>query len=191
MRKIKAIIIASVIALLVFFLAFWGVNFTMRLMVGHGNEVEVPDLIDTNYEVARNKSQNMDLYIQQMEIVHSDEFAKGRIISQDPAPGIMTKKFRTIRVVVSNGPEMVRTPNLANRTISEARLVLENTGLKLGEVSHRYHDEVSEDRIIFSNPMADEMIPRRSSVDVVVSMGQYTTPSDRTDRWRNLLDSGE
>ncbi|HCX73013.1 MAG TPA: hypothetical protein DHM37_04775 [Candidatus Cloacimonas sp.] len=91
-------------------------------------------------------------------------------------------------MVVSEGPEMVRIPFLENLTLSAAKLKLENVGLKLGEKKYRYSDEVEADKIIYSQPFADELIPRNSSVDVVVSLGKLPQVSDKREEYKSLLD---
>ncbi|MBT4333356.1 MAG: PASTA domain-containing protein, partial [Candidatus Cloacimonetes bacterium] len=112
---------------------------------------------------------------------------KGKIISQKPNPGIMTKKYRTISVVLSNGPEMVRIPYLDNLSIVQAKLKLENAGLFIGEKVFRYSDEVAKGKVIYSQPLADELIPKKSEVEVIVSLGKYTTSSGDDNKWKDLL----
>jgi serine/threonine-protein kinase len=99
----------------------------------------------------------------------------------------MTKKHRTVHVVISKGPEMVRIPYLDNLSIVEAKLKLENAGLSLGKKVFRYSNEVDKGNIVNSRPMADELIPKKSDVDVVISLGKYTTSSGDDNKWKNLL----
>ena len=98
----------------------------------------------------------------------------------------MTKKYRTVSVVLSNGPEMVRIPYLDNLSIVEAKLKLENAGLFLGEKVFRYSDEVKKGKVIYSQPMADELIPKKSK-KIIISLGKYTTSSGDDNKWKNLL----
>lgn len=191
MMKIKALLITFAIALAFFIIGFFGVNIIMKLVVGHGNEVQVPELIGMDINVAINKCNNLKLYIEQIDNVYSDDFEKGKIISQDPHPNIKTKKFRTIKVVVSEGPEMVRIPFLYNLSISEARLKLENVGLNLGNKQYRYSDIVEADNIIYSEPNADALIAKMSEVDVVVSLGKLSSSESENNKWLNLLDEEE
>ncbi len=188
MDKFKPVLIAIGIMMIIFIIGFVGINIIMKIAVGHRNEVIVPDLIDMNFDVARKKCKEYKLYLKQKELVHNDEIEKGRIISQNPNPEIMTKKYRTVSVVVSNGPEMVRIPYLDNLKVVEAKLKLENAGLILGKKIFRYSDEVNKGKIIYSQPMADELIAKKSKVKVVVSLGKYTSSSSSENKWKNLLD---
>ncbi len=188
MKKIKSFLIAVLILILVFIIGFFGINVAMKIVVGHGNEVKVPDIIGMNYAVARKQCKGFKLYVQEEELLHNDEIEKGRIISQNPHPNILTKKYRTISVVVSKGPEMVRIPYLDNLSIREAKLKLENAGLFLGNKIYRYSDVVKKNRIVYSRPNADDLIARKSEVDVIISLGELPDASDKYDKYKNLLE---
>lgn len=191
MQKVKSLLKAFFCLILIFIIGFFLVNLIMKIIVGHGNEVLVPNLVNTDYNVAIKICEDHKLYLQQIEVVNNDEFEKGRIISQNPHPNIKTKKFRTVEVVISNGPEMVRIPFLYNLNVIEAKLKLENAGLKLGKKIYRYSDDVEEGMVVYSQPVADELIAKRSAVDVIVSLGKYSSSSSSNSKWRNLLNDEE
>ena len=189
MIKLKSILIALGILAGLFIITFFGTDIIMKVVVGHANEVQVPLLIGQDYEVALKTCKQMKLYVEQNELVHDEDIEKGKIISQNPNPGIMTKKYRTVSVVISNGPEMVRIPYLDNLSVVEAKLKLENAGLSLGEKVFRYSDEVKKGNVIYSQPMADELIPRKSGVKIIISLGKYTSSSGDDNKWKNLLEN--
>ena len=187
MINMKSVLIPFGILVGLFIFAFFGTDILMKIIVGHGNEVQVPLIIGQDYEVARKTCKDMKLYVEQSDLIHDEDIEKGKILSQNPNPGIMTKKYRTVSVIVSNGPEMVRIPYLDNLSIIEAKLKLENAGLSLGEKVFRYSDEVAKGNVIYSQPMADELIPKKSNVKIIISLGKYTTSSGDDNKWRNLL----
>jgi hypothetical protein len=41
--------------------------------------------------------------------------------------------------------------------------------------------------VIYSQPLADELIPKKSEVEVIVSLGKYTTSSGDDNKWKDLL----
>lgn len=188
--KIRAFLISVLILLGIFALGFFGTDLGLKIAVGHGNEVMVPDLTGMHFDVAAKKCTNLKLYLQETEAVHSDEIPKGRIISQEPHSNINTKRFRTVHVTVSKGPELVRIPFVENLTVVQAKLKLENAGLQLGKKIQRYSSDVKKGYVIGSQPSADELIPRKSEVDVIVSLGDYSSLEDKGDKWRTLLDEG-
>ncbi|MDO9576850.1 MAG: PASTA domain-containing protein [Candidatus Cloacimonadales bacterium] len=191
MRKVKSFSKAFVCLIFIFIIGFFLVNLIMKIIVGHGNEVLVPNLVNTDYNVAIKICEDHKLYLQQIEVVNNDEFEKGRVISQNPHPNIKTKKFRTVEVVISNGPEMVRIPFLYNLNVIEAKLKLENAGLNLGKKIYRYSDDVEEGMVVYSQPVADELIAKRSAVDVIVSLGKYSSNTSSNSKWKNLLNDDE
>jgi len=186
--RLKAIFITISILIVIFFVGFAGINILMKIVVGHGNDVEVPDLVGMNFNVAVKRCDNIKLYLEQKENVHNNDFEKGQIISQEPHPSILTKKYRTVKVIVSEGPEMVRIPYLYNLSAIEAKLMLESAGLQLGEKRYRYSDLVEKDKVIYSEPMADDLIAKKSEVAVAISLGKLENSSS-SDKWRNLLDN--
>ncbi len=187
MKKIGSFLLACLLLILIFVAGFFLVNLIMKLVVGHGNEVKVPNLINLDYNVAQKICNENNLYLHEAEVVNNDEIEKGRIISQNPHPNIMTKRFRTVDVAVSNGPEMVRIPFLYNLSVVEAKLKLENAGLSLGNKIYRYSDDVQEGKVVYSQPVADELIAKRSPVDVIISLGKYSSSSSSGNKWKNLL----
>ena len=186
--KLKALLIAAGILLLLFIIVFLGVNILMSIIVGTGNEVIVPDIVNLPFDVARKTCMDLNLYVQQVDMRHDDVIPQDRIISQSPEPFKPTKINRTVEVVVSKGPELVRVPYLDNITELEAKIRLENIGLKLGEKAFRYSNEVAKDRIIYSQPIADDFVPRGSSVNIVISLGELPDASQRRDRYRSILE---
>ncbi len=187
-KKIPAFLAAIGILIVVFLIAFFSTDLIMKLLVGHRNEVDVPNIINMDYDVARKKCGDLKLYVKKIDTISDENIEKGKIISQKPHPAITTKKHRTIEVVVSSGPQHVRIPFLENLTILQARLRLSNVGLQLGEKIYRYSEEVQKDKVIYSRPMADEMVPKSSEVDIIVSLGKYRSSNQSQDKWKQLLE---
>lgn len=68
----------------------------------------------------------------------------------------------------------VTVPDLTGMTPDEAREVLEEIGLAVGEESSAYSDTVPEGRIITSRPAHGEAAEEGEAVDLVVSKGRET-----------------
>ena len=189
--KIKPLVITLIFLVILFAIGFFGINILMKIVVGHGNEVKVPKIVGLKYDVARKKCKKIDLFVQRIEYKNHDDIEKNRIISQDPHSGIRTKKNRTIKVVVSKGPEMVKVPYLENITESNAKLRLQNAGLKLGEKKYRCDNELKKGVIINSIPRADELVSKGSEIDIIVSLGTVPSSSDKEELWKEMLDNAD
>lgn len=74
--------------------------------------------------------------------------------------------------VLGGVPGVVECPNLVNLEIGEAEALLESKGLKLGNVEENYAFDIWKGKIARQFPGAGKELPRGSSVDVVVSLGQ-------------------
>ncbi len=185
---VKMFLLSVFLIILMFAVGFVGINIVMTAIVGTGNEVAVPDITGLSFDVARKKMMDMNLFVQQIDMQHHDEIAANRIIHQKPEAGKQTKINRTVEVIVSKGPELVKVPYLDSITELEAKIRLENFGLKLGAKSHRYSADVAKDRIITSQPAADDFVPKGSTVNIVISLGELPDASQRRDRHRDLLD---
>ena len=186
--KLKAFLIAGLILFGLFIFGFLATNAVMAVVVGSGNEVEVPDIVGLTFDAARKKCMDVNLYVQQVEERHDDKIAVNRVISQSPEPLKRTKINKTVEVVVSKGRELVRVPYLDNITEREARIRLDNIGLLLGNVAYRYSTQVDKDLVISSEPIADSFVPKGSRVNVIVSLGHLPDATQRRDRYRDLLD---
>jgi len=185
-QPLMPIIISLVAMLIIFIVAFFATNLVMKMVVGHKNEVFVPNLENVQFDVARKQCRKMKLFVRLEQKVYSDSIPRGYIVSQKPKSGLKTKKNRTIEVTASLGPEMVRIPFLENLTVLQAKLKLQNAGLRLGKKTYRYSEDVKKDRIIYSQPMADKLISKRGEVEVIVSMGNFSQEKS-TEDWGGLL----
>ena len=150
-----------------------GTDMIMKTIVGHRTKICVPSLENIHFNVAKEKCKNLDLYLTQIDFANSENVEKNHIISQKPSPNIMTTKYNTIEVLISSGPAKIRIPFLIDLMVPQAKLKLENAGLKLGEKIFRYSEEVVEGKVIYSQPMSDELIVKNSTVNIIVSLGKF------------------
>ena len=186
-KRVKAFSLAILSLLVIFIVAFFGTDIIMKLVVGHSNEVIAPDLAGLHINVAVKKCKAQNLYVEVEKRVNDDEVEKDNIISQNPHQGLKTKEFRTIKVIVSDGPEIVRMPNLANLAMPEAKLKLQNLELKLGKISYRYSNDVAKGNVIKTFPLAEDLVARKSSIDIFVSLGKMQSSSSSDSKWQDLM----
>jgi serine/threonine-protein kinase len=188
MKKIFGFIKAVIILIVLFLVGFLAFNIFMKFAVDHRNEEKTPNVVGMSFETARQVCRNNNLYLEEISRINNNDFPLGQIISQDPHPGIMTKRYRTVEVVVSEGPEMVSIPYLAGLSALQAKLRLENAGLTLGKTHYRYSGDVEKDKVMLSNPLADERVPRGSSVDIIISLGKIEGSDSKYEKYKDLLD---
>lgn len=96
----------------------------------------------------------------------------GTVIASRPAGGASAAVPSVVGLVYSAGPATITVPDLTGRTIVEARVLLEQLGLALGDVtilnSGGAGDRAS---VVQQNPAAGTLVPLGARVTVSVSGG--------------------
>jgi serine/threonine-protein kinase len=104
---------------------------TVRLIVSDGpRPVPVPDVAGRGFEEAQAVLAARGFPAERVE-EFSDTVEAGRVIRTDPAAGRDAQPGRTVRVVVSRGPDVVVVPDLRGRTIDEASALAQQAGLQV------------------------------------------------------------
>ena len=155
-----------------------GVGFVLWLTLfsdifGQEQTYSVPSVLEMSLEDAKRKAQEEGFSIQEGGEVASD-LPEGQVVSQSPDAGTMVKAGeRTIVVTLSGGPEAVPTmPDLKNKTIDEAKRMLEALNLNLDiREEPKADDTVEENHIIDQNPAAETELTQGQTVTLTVSTG--------------------
>ena len=98
--------------------------------------------------------------------------AEGKVFDQDPDAREMADEGSTVTIFVSEGREQVEVPNVEGETEIDAADILEDAGLKLGEVTTEPSDEVEAGLVISQSEEAGSEVDEGSKVDIVVSSGE-------------------
>lgn len=93
------------------------------------------------------------------------------IISQDPEPGSEIKQGRDVHLIISKGSRQVVFPNLQGISLPQARILLDENGLRLGNVSYIYNDRHPKQEIISQFPASVHQGLRGDPVDLLISDG--------------------
>ncbi len=93
---------------------------------------------------------------------------EGQVVSTNPTPGTRVTLPAEIRMTVSLGPPLVELPDLVGMQEEEARAVLAEIGLRVGEVENRARFGFGEGDVLETFPEAGSMVPRGSAVRLVV-----------------------
>ena len=103
--------------------------------------------------------------------VHHDVVAGDRVISTEPAGGTEVRRFTTVLVTVSLGPELFTVPDVSGLDRSQAESELREHRLTLGDVTTEYSDAVPEGSVLSQSPAPGEALRLGRPVDVVLSDG--------------------
>lgn len=99
----------------------------------------------------------------------------GTVVDTRPAAGARAVIPSAVTLVLSAGPANTAVPDLTGRTIVEARILLEQVGLSLGDVTILSGGgSETQASVVKQDPLAGVLVPAGTRVTVSVSGG--TTP---------------
>lgn len=144
-------------------------NLVMPIIVHHGSEFTLPQIVNLPIKVAEKKMKDLKLNLVVTGEEYNSFFPIGIIISQVPEPGTTVKKGSTIRVLVSKGEASATMPAIKGLSLREAKLLIENANLSVGEITW-YEDEGFPDGVVVeSYPVAGTVLKANSPVQLVVN----------------------
>lgn len=152
------------------------------------DEIEIPTVVNLTQEQAVKQLESRGFKANISRTAESDEYEKGKVMSQDPDASTKAKKGSVVYLVISSGRE-VEVPQLKNMNLSQAEDTLKELGLKLGTTSTDYSNTVEKDLVIRQEPSAGASVQSGSEISLVISVG----PEDTTEivKVPSLLGMGE
>ncbi|MBI5663710.1 MAG: PASTA domain-containing protein [Nitrospirae bacterium] len=102
---------------------------------------------------------------------YNDEVPEGRIISQKTKPGERAKPGAYVEVIVSKGREMYSMPAFEGQMIEDAKLTLNNLGIKIKKVTSVHSDSIGKGMIITQRPLPGNTAG--NEINFLVSLGPY------------------
>ncbi len=143
---------------------------SVYVILSKGQEmVGVPHVIGLTSRQAAILIENNFLVVDSVLAAADARMARGRIVAVTPPPGTPLPKGSLVTITVSEGARKVRVPSLIDKSVDEARAILQDAGLSLGEVSFRYNRYLTAGRVIDQHPLERTPVESGVAVDVVVS----------------------
>jgi eukaryotic-like serine/threonine-protein kinase len=106
---------------------------TVTITVARQARQDVPGVVGNDVSAARQQLQLLGFDVA-VEPVDSDQ-PKDQVVEQSPNNGSRAPKGSTVRLKVSKGPQQqTQVPNLFGQTLGNAKALLEQAGLKLGNI---------------------------------------------------------
>lgn len=135
-------------------------------------EVPVPDLRNRTVAEATAEIQDEGLALTVDESGRLDpKIPAGRIALQDPAPGTITRRQRSIRVWLSRGPRITVIPALTGETERAAQLRLQQDGLSVTSLAEVRSDDFPSGTVIAQQPPGSA---RGTEVALLVNRGEQS-----------------
>jgi len=125
---------------------------SMRLAL-RAREVAVPNLTMRTANEASAAAADLGLTLNVDDMRRQDpKIPAGRVVAQDPAPGAITRRQRSIRIWLSAGQRASLVPALTGETERTAQLRLAQDGLALTSVSEIRTDAYPADVVVAQHP---------------------------------------
>jgi len=123
------------IALVIVILFFSGVAFFLSKYTRHGEYIILPNLTNKKLSDAEDLLKSEELNYIIIDSVYVENSPPGLIINQNPYYGAHVKRGRNIYLyITSTLPPLVEMPDLTDKSLRQAKNLLENAGLKEGQV---------------------------------------------------------
>ena len=164
----------------------------MNFYTRHGQARPVPNFIGLTKEQTAKLAKKSKLRYDVIDSIYTTIVPRGCIAEQNPKPGFKVKKWRTVVLTINAfHPEMVAMPNLVNLPKRQAFLLLESSGLKIGEL--KYRPDLSIDVVIDQlyngkNIHERDSIQKGSVIDLILGKGLSNQRTSVPDLLRMRLD---
>lgn len=173
--KSKVFAVQVFVALLIVFILGYLFMHWLTFTTDHGNEITVPNLAKMTEEQVEETVDDLDLdYVLLDSVDFNPAFPKHTVVEQDPLPGAKVKVNRKIYIKInSSGFNMVRIPNLIQKTYRQAVPTLKSLGLEPGEITYKpdFAEVVLEMHCNGKKLNPGDKIFKSSKIDLVIGDG--------------------
>jgi eukaryotic-like serine/threonine-protein kinase len=163
--------------------------------INSGQFTKVPPVLEKTEAQARSRLEAAGLEVGKVEHEYSDTVKRGTVVGTDPEPGARIRDNDSVKLVISDGPETVKVPDVQDYRLDKARTALKQSGLEPGMVTREFSDEVEKGSVISTDPAGGTERRAGSAVAIVVSKGSPIDVPDVTgesvqDATADLEDAG-
>lgn len=162
-------------AVLVVVVFFGSASIFLSYYTRHGEFTVLPNLTKFDLNKAEQTLKSMKLNYIIIDSEYDEKLPGHTVINQNPYPGAKVKSGRNIYLYITTSvPPTVEMPNLVDKSLRQAKGMLENLGLKCGGIVQRTDQCVGcvLQQSYKGKPIAPgAVIPKNSVIDLVVGKG--------------------
>ncbi|MEU3058889.1 Stk1 family PASTA domain-containing Ser/Thr kinase [Streptomyces subrutilus] len=134
------------------------------------SKAEVPDLLGKTREQAVKALQDAKLKLGSVTETESPAAPPKTVIQQQYPAGEQIDVNKTVNITIAKAAQQTQVPNLAQKTVAQAKGELASKGLKFGRVISGPSDDDS--MVVFSDPGAGTPVNTGTEVNVMTVRGQ-------------------
>jgi serine/threonine-protein kinase len=141
------------------------------LTISNGIEsVVVPYLVNKQESMAKNEILNAELAIGDIIYEANDSIPKGIVLRQNPRAGSKAGYNANIDLVISSGGEdSILVPDLTGKTFNEAQILLQEVGLRLGEVIYQRNETFVPNTVYKQAPVKGDTVRGGALINIFIS----------------------
>jgi beta-lactam-binding protein with PASTA domain len=168
---LRNLVLAFIFFLIIIFLIFkW-----LKIYTRHNQALSVPDLTGLTISEVQDVMSQKKLRYVLFDSVYVNEFERGTVVDQHPAPGSIVKRNRKIFLTMNSvNPEKIVMPDLVNLTLRQALAKLKSCGLRIGEMIYEPDlaiNEVLEQKYNGLPIRKGDTLVKNSRIDLVIGKG--------------------
>lgn len=148
--------------------------------INSGQFTKVPAVLTQKEAQARARLEAAGLKVGKVEHRNSDTVKRGTVMETDPGPGARIRKHDAVTLTVSDGPEIVKVPDVKGSRLDKAEQLLKEDGLEPGLVDKAFSEDVLKGFVISTDPAAGTERRAGTAVSIVVSKGSPVDVPDVT-----------
>ncbi|MDD5087528.1 MAG: PASTA domain-containing protein [bacterium] len=138
-----------------------------------------PDLVGLDVRDAQVRCRNANLLCTDADLSYrfSSTIPKNVVIAQRPLAGEVVESSAVVKLIVSLGtePDHFFVPYLMERPLHEARVILRESGLRLGRIVRKETDHYPTGTVIAQSVKSGQEVTPETAVDIVVAVPSRTT----------------
>jgi beta-lactam-binding protein with PASTA domain len=157
---------------LIFFIIFLLSTILSFRTITKGEMVTVPNLIGKTLAEASSELAKRKLSVVQTGARYDTRWEREKIIFQDPSSGSKLKINKVVKVILSAGTMKVIVPRLIGINFQNASQILNDAGLRRGEISQVHTSEYAAGKIISQYPQAQTEVGSNSPISLLISQGE-------------------
>jgi beta-lactam-binding protein with PASTA domain len=175
---VRHLIVAFLLVFILIFITLKG----LKVYTHHGEAYPVPDFSGLTFEQAEETARQTNLKVELIDSVYLNDQLPGVIVEQVPEAGLKVKQNRVVFLTKNSmQPEMVTIPKLTDISFRQAQVLIENCGLRIGNISYHpseYNDLVLKIHIDSVDIHPGQQIAKGTSVDLIIgsSLENSATP---------------
>lgn len=160
----KVVLLSGILVATLLFSAIVGMRLAVR-----GKVIAVPGLVGMSVDDARLRAEGAGLGLTVTGERYDARMPAGTVLTQVPGDGVGIKANRNVQVIASLGRRTHPVPDLRGSSLRAARLMAEQSGYEVANVSIVSYPMAEEEQVVAQHPAPDSAESGGDQIDILVS----------------------